>query len=181
MPTKLKILKLNLGSGTTKLDGFVNIDTEPSVNPDKVCNFIKDALPYKDNTVNEVALFHTIEHISKMYHSKILNEIWRVLKPGGTFILSYPEFLNCVHNWKNNHRGLKTFWEATIYGRQLYPSDFHVCIMHTPDFTEVLQDCGFININSKPEPVEAYNTVVVCTKSSKVPKYEDLIRSDMKK
>jgi SAM-dependent methyltransferase len=179
MPRLTKQIKLNLGCGANKLKGFINIDTEPSTKPDLVCNFVFNKLPYKDNSVEEVVFFHCIEHISKRLHPQILCEIWRVLKPGAKLFMSYPEFLKCVANWRTNYRGKKTFWEATLYGRQLYASDSHVCIMHTPDFVEVLADCGFIEINSSPELTEIYNTMLSCIKGVAVPKYVDLIKSAM--
>ena len=174
-----QIIKLNLGCGTTKLPGFVNVDAEKSCKPDLVCDFTKQRLPYKANSVDEVVLFHTIEHISKKLHQGILASIWNILKPDGTFYLSYPEFTKCVENWKKNWKGQKEFWEATLYGRQLYPTDTHVCIMHTPDFKEVLESCGFKDIISVPEPAEPFNTLVSCRKGQKVPNYEDLIASMM--
>lgn len=175
----VKSIKLNLGCGANKIDGFVNIDSELGCKPDKVCNFITSKLPYKDGIVEEVVLFHTIEHIGKRFHGTVLSEIWRVLRPGGSFMVAYPEFTKCYQNWKLNHVGKKVFWEATIFGRQLYPSDFHVCIMHTPDFVEVLESIGFIKITSKAEPIQNYNTIIKCVKGKKVPSYEDLIKQDM--
>ncbi len=174
-----KLKKLNLGCGSNKIEGFINIDIEPSTKPDLVCNFITDKLPYKDNSIDEVVLYHTIEHISKRYHNKILLEIWRVLNPKGLFYLSYPEFTKCYKNWIINYKGKREFWEATIYGRQLYPSDFHVCIMHTNSFKEVLIDCGFNKIIEAPEIGETYNTIIQCSKGPKSPKYEDLMKNYM--
>ncbi len=172
-------LKLNLGCGSNKIDGFVNIDTELSCKPDLVHNFVCNRLPYKDNTVDEIICFHTIEHIQKRFHKQVLNEIWRVLKPSGNFVISYPEFIRCVDNWRRNYKGKREFWEATIFGRQLYESDFHVCIMYTPIFVSLLKDCGFSSIEWKEEPQQAHNTVVYALKGERLPGYEDLIRADM--
>lgn len=176
---KSKLIRLNLGCGLNKMDEFINIDVEPSCKPDVICNFLTGKLPYKDNTVDEIVLFHTIEHINKKLHSHLLAEIWRVLKPTADLLVSYPEFLVCVENWKTNYHGQKTFWEATIFGRQLYSSDYHVCIIHTPDFIDFLKHSGFTSIKSNHEPLEHCNTIVSCKKGIKPPKYEDLIRSDM--
>jgi len=173
-----KLLKLNLGCGANKLDGYVNIDSEPSVKPDILANML-DKLPYKANSVDEVAMFHVVEHISKHSHLKLFTEIWRVLKPGGTLLLAYPEFQKVVKNWEINLRGQKDFWEATIYGRQLFPGDFHVTIMHTPDFKKKLKAWGFENIFACPEANQDFNTVIDCNKGSKPKNYEDLIREDM--
>ena len=173
--------KLNLGCGSNKLDGFLNIDTELSCKPDYCCDFTVDRLPNKPDTVDEIVMFHTIEHISKHKHKHIIDEIWRVLKPGSPVIFSYPEFLKCVDNWKNNEKGKKDFWEATLYGRQLYPSDYHVCIMHTPDFIRFLEGEGFTGIRSLAEPSEPYNTILTCVKGKKPPTYVDLMRDHMNK
>lgn len=172
-------VKLNLGCGTNKLPGYVNIDVEPQCKPDLVCNFVNDRLPYKDNSIDEVVLFHCIEHINKGLHRLIISEIWRVLKPGGEFYISYPEFTKCYENWKSNYRGQRKFWEATIFGRQLYPSDYHVCIMHTPEFIKFLRQHGFDFIFSCPEIAEQYNTVVNCVKGDKPTGYEEIIKRDM--
>jgi predicted SAM-dependent methyltransferase len=175
MAKKKAPLRLNLGCGTNRIEGFINIDVEPSCKPDVICNFMAGKLPYKAGTVEEVVLFHCIEHIKKSLHRHILEEVWRVLKPSGKFIVSYPEFLKCVDNWKKNHRGKKEFWEHTIYGRQLYPSDFHVCIMHTPEFTNVLKAYGFNVTKSCQEPLEPHNSIVYATKIVKPMNYEQQV------
>ncbi len=174
-----KPLKLNLGSGSNKIPGFINVDNEPTCKPDLLHDFINKKLPYKTDSVDEIVLFHCIEHICKPLHKRILTEMWRVLKPGSPVIISYPEFIRCFKNWKYNYRGKREFWEHTIFGRQLYPSDYHVCIMHTPEFIELLQDNGFTSITHNPEPKELHNTVVKAVKGPKPPNYEDLILSDM--
>lgn len=172
-----KIIKLNLGCGTEKLLGYVNIDVEKKCKPDVLCDFTAQKLPFKG--VSEIVLFHTIEHINKKLHSRILRECWRVLKPDGRIIISYPEFLKCVKNWRTNYRGMKEFWEHTIFGRQLYPSDFHVCIMHTPDFLDVLKDCGFKDTVSIVETLEPHNTVVTAVKGDRPLNYEALVKHHM--
>lgn len=169
-------IKLNLGAGKSKIEGYINIDVNPSCKPDIVCNFISKQLPYRDNTVTEIVLFHTIEHIYKRFHKRILVECWRVLKPGGRIIISYPEFLKCVNCWKKNHKGMKEFFEATVYGRHLYAGDSHVTIMHTEDFLPLLYECGFKLVKNKPEPSNFWNTIITAVKSSKRIDYEALVK-----
>lgn len=170
-------LKLNIGCGTNKIDGYVNIDIEPNVKPDLIHNFVNQQLPYKDKSVDEIVCFHTIEHIHKHFHKRILVDCWRVLKPQGRIIITYPEFLKCVKNWKVNYRGRKEFWEKTIFGRGLYLSDLHVCIMHTPEFLDTLLDCGFTNVVATPEKDEFWNTIVTGVKGTKPLNYEDMVKS----
>lgn len=169
-------LKLNLGCGQNKIKGTVNIDVEESVKPDIVCDFRK-TLPFPDGAVDSVYLFHVIEHIEEVYHPIILSEIWRVLGIGGRLFISYPEFRRCADNYINNTRGQRAFWKATIYGRQLYKSDYHIALMDSEYFEIKLIQLGFKDIEIKPEPQEDYNTVVKCVKGEKLNTYEENLRS----
>lgn len=158
-------LILNLGCGTTKIDGAVNVDVEPSTKPDIVCNFTEQPLPYGNDEVDKIYLFHTIEHIVKPKQARLLYEFNRVLKVGGELYISYPEFIECAKRFIDNTGGKREFWERTIYGRQLYPADYHVALMYTPYFIEFLREAGFTNVKATSEPVpNEYNTIVYATK-----------------
>lgn len=174
-----RVRKLNLGCGSRKIPGYVNIDSELACKPDRVWDFVNSQLPYASNSVDEILLFHTIEHVQKIKHLAILNDFWRVLKPDAGLIISYPEFAPCVQNWLDDFRGERKFWEATIFGRQLYPGDFHVCAMETGEFINLLNKAGFHGIFAQPEPDEPYNTIVSAVKGPKPTSYEDIIKLDM--
>ncbi len=174
-------LKLNLGCGNAKISGCINIDIEESVKPDLVHDFARVELPYDENSIDEVYLFHTVEHIQKIYHREMFLEINRVLKDGSLFYISYPEFMKCVQGWAANRSGKREFWEMTIYGRQLYKSDFHVAIMDSVHLKGVLEECGFHNIEYKSEPDADYNTILKATKSIPYISYEELLVRDMDK
>lgn len=81
-------MKLNIGSGLTRIDGFTNVDFSPCVDDkgnqytDIVCNIEKEKLPFKDNSIDEIACFEVLEHLSDLIFT--MNEMWRVLKPEGT-------------------------------------------------------------------------------------------------
>ncbi len=174
------MIKLNLGSGSNKIEGCINIDAESSCNPDLVVDFLKGPLPYEDDSIDEVYLFHTIEHIQKRFHGLVLNQIHRVLKSEGRLLVSFPEFRKCYKNWEINKGGQKQFWEATIFGRQLYPSDHHVCIMDGVDFHNVMNEIGFKNVTIRPEPEpNEFNTIVCGFKGLKMRKYEDVLKEDI--
>lgn len=175
-----KPLKLNLGSGSNKIKGFTNVDCEDSCKPDLLFNFINNNLPFKKNSVDEIVMFHTIEHIQKRLHEHILTDCFRVLKVGGRLLLSYPNFKECYKRWESNHLGKKEFWHATMFGRQLYPSDHHVCAMDPPELEALLRTRGFDRIKSTEEKVEKYNSVTVAFKPrnpQSVP-YEGLVKKD---
>lgn len=170
--------RLNLGCGGVKITDCDNADCNPLLSPDIVLD-LKKKLPIENETYDCVYLFHTIEHIEKKHHFELLTEIRRVLKEDGTFLLSYPEFAKIASNWLNNYQGKKDFWEATIYGRQLYPSDYHIALMDSKEVMQNLLTVGFKNIVIKPEPQQDFNTIVKCTRGNSFVTYEEVLFDDV--
>lgn len=173
-------MKLNIGCGSNKIAGYINIDTEESCEPDLVHDLMEKPLPFEDGSVDEILFFHCIEHIRKCLHEQVLNEFRRVLVPGGKLYISYPTFWECAQRWHNNTNGEKKFWEATLYGRQLYPTDYHVAAMDPIELHDLLGRLGFSGMFSTPEPAETYNTITFAKRSGVVcDAYEDLIKDDI--
>jgi len=78
------MLKINLGCGNRKLDGYINIDIDRSVKPDLVHD-LQRSIPYPDEFVDHVRAYDFLEHIPIGKTIHVVDEIWRVLKVGGTF------------------------------------------------------------------------------------------------
>jgi len=174
-------MKLNLGSGLSKFKGYVNIDSDRNCKPDFVLDFVKKDFPYTDGSVEEILFFHCIEHIQKRFHRKILLECSRVLKVDGMLLISYPDFWECAQRWRKNMLGMKDFWEATLYGRQTSPQDFHVCAMDSDELKMLLIECGFESISTTPESKEPYNRITKAVKKSKpAVTYEELLAIDIR-
>ena len=74
-------MKINLGSGYKRIDGFLNIDDDPLVKPDFLCNIEKDKLPFEDNSVEEIRAHHILEHIGAGF-IPLMQELYRVAKHG---------------------------------------------------------------------------------------------------
>jgi len=159
------MIKLNLGSGENKIEGFVNVDAEPLTSPDLCLDFRYEKLPYEENTVDEIWILHCIEHVERRYWDDLFKHLRTILKPQGLFVLSYPEFSVCADNFITNRNDNREFWHATLYGRQLYGTDYHVTAIDTPELKQILFSHGFYGINSKPEVGQAFNTTLVCRKS----------------
>ena len=172
------MLKLNLACGDQKFKDCVNLDAESSVNPDVIAN-LKDKLPFGNETVDEVYLFHTIEHIEKMHHPWVLSEIHRVLKPTGVFLVSYPEFSEILKFWLENKHGKRDFWENTIYGRQSHKHDYHVSAMDSVEFIQTLMTYGFKEIVRMKEPGQEFNTVLKCKRGVPFISTEQLLYNDV--
>lgn len=71
-------LKLNLGCCDAHIPGFVNVDRcEPA---DQIAD-LRHRWPWNDNSVDEVRAHDIIEHLPNAIFT--MNELWRVLRPGG--------------------------------------------------------------------------------------------------
>lgn len=70
-------MKLHLGCGNDKKNGYINCDISPDVNPDKVVDLEKK-LPFKDNSISEIIANHVLEHISNFV--PLMHEIYRISK-----------------------------------------------------------------------------------------------------
>jgi ubiquinone/menaquinone biosynthesis C-methylase UbiE len=173
------MLNLNIGCGLTHLDGFVNIDKDPGVIPDYVLDVTQGLGKYDTESVSRIYFSHTIEHIPEKFHVPILEEFWRVLKPKGFLFISYPEFVLCAKNYIDNFLGMRDYWKATVYGRQLSPEDFHCALMDTPQVIRQLKETGFSPVFNSSEPNHSYNTIIKAFKGEKMPTYEDVIAREV--
>jgi SAM-dependent methyltransferase len=169
-----------MGCGANKIPGYINIDPEPSCEPDLVFNMLDGPLPYEDNSQDEIVFFHCIEHVQKYYHKTILTEFYRVLEPGGKLYISYPNFKECALRWINNVDANRKFWEATIYGLQRFETDYHVSLMDPDELAELLLLIGFSNVMHTPEPAEPFNMITFAKKGTLGPAlcHEQVIKEE---
>lgn len=89
-------VRLNLCSGQMHLDGFTNIDAYPGDGVDVVCDVRE--IDYAEGTVDEVVMLHAIEHFSLDDACMIVRKIFKMLKPGGHFIIEAPDVFKAVRN-----------------------------------------------------------------------------------
>ena len=110
--------KINLGSGFRKLEGgFINIDNRPETNPDMVLD-VTEGLPFGDDSVDTVVAKDFLEHIPIGKVVPLIEEIYRVLKPGGSFISVTPDAEHGQGAWQDPHH--VSFWVENSW---LYYSD----------------------------------------------------------
>jgi predicted SAM-dependent methyltransferase len=83
-------VKLNLGCGWNKKEGYINIDINPRWKPDLLHNILT-GLPYSDSSVEEILAQDFLEHIPASDTIWAVEEIYRVLEPNGKFISHTPD------------------------------------------------------------------------------------------
>lgn len=81
---------LDLGCGDHKMEGFIGMDRRKRPGVDVVHDVEDLPWPFKDETFNTVAMSHLMEHLNPKYTVEIMNEIWRITKPGGHLMIAMP-------------------------------------------------------------------------------------------
>jgi predicted SAM-dependent methyltransferase len=102
-------LKLHLGAGPTRLDGWVNIDVFPA----EVSMNMSWPLPFEDESVAFVYAGHAFEHLYYAGEAlALLREVRRVLAPGGVFRIIVPDMGLFLAKYAAGDRAFFDHWRA---------------------------------------------------------------------
>jgi SAM-dependent methyltransferase len=82
-------MKLNIGAGDTRYEGFVNIDYDQNSSPDYCFDVEKETWPFPDNSVDEVIAHHVLEHLGEGYFH-VIKELYRVCQHGAMINIRVP-------------------------------------------------------------------------------------------
>lgn len=80
-------LRIDLGCGTWKPEGFIGVDISPSPNVDVVAN-LNRRFPFSDNSAEIIRAHDVVEHLDNRIHT--MNELWRISKPDGLIDIRVP-------------------------------------------------------------------------------------------
>ena len=77
-------MRLNLGCGQDKRDGWTNVDKMAAAEPDQVVDLEELPWPWPDSSVEEVAMKHVLEHLGAEtdVYLGIIKELYRVCRHG---------------------------------------------------------------------------------------------------
>ena len=127
-------MKINLGAGNSRIDGFVNIDYDSKSNPDYCLNIEKDPLPFDDNSVDVVVAHHILEHLGEGYFY-CLQELYRVCKHGATIDIRVPHPRSDTFIADPTHRR-----PITPLGLQLFSKKFNQYCKENKEPSSLLGD-----------------------------------------
>jgi len=108
----LKPVKLDLGCGKNKKEGFTGVDSRAFDGVDTVCNLGAETWPWETDSVDEVHCSHMVEHLKPMERIHFANELHRVLKPQAKAQIITPHYASVraygdlTHEWPP----VVTFW-----------------------------------------------------------------------
>lgn len=85
-------LKLNLGCGSHKLDGHLNVDFSEVGDPDLVLDLETTPWPWDDGSVEAIVLRHVLEHLGQAprVYLAIWQEMYRVCRDGAVVTVTVP-------------------------------------------------------------------------------------------
>lgn len=83
-------MKLNLGCGTLRIPGFVGVDFEPGPTVDRVVDLSRVPWPFETASAEEIRAWHFLEHLPGYSFHDAMDEIARILRPGGLLYVKVP-------------------------------------------------------------------------------------------
>ena len=135
--------QVHIGCGDKQIPGFINVDIRDLPNVDHVAS--ADDMPFfEDDSIDLIYCSHILEHFPRPRIMAVLNEWYRVLRPGGTLRIAVPDFENLVNVYMET-KDLSLIL-GPLVGRQDYPENTHYMVFDFPTLKRLLEGIGFKNI-----------------------------------
>jgi len=154
-------MKLNVGSGHPKgiyaTKEWVNIDDAPEGTINGVTKMSVLDMPNDwTDKFETIHCIHMLEHINRNFRQEVLNQIYRVISPGGKLYLEVPDFKRIVallHDaYIRNEMREVHIWKTSIYGKQRYNGDSHHWGFDAPHLMDLAMLAGFTTIETTSDP-----------------------------
>ena len=101
----VRLYRLDFGCGKHKREGFEGVDVRPFEGVDHVVDLGAQLWPWKEATVEEANASHFVEHLDSKQRVHFVNELCRVLIPGGKCTITTPHWASgraygdLTHQW----------------------------------------------------------------------------------
>jgi hypothetical protein len=134
---------LHLGVGWMRVksqnDEIHHMHDRKGTDLDHTFDLLEFPWPIADHTYDKVVAFHVLEHLPMHKVCRVMQEIRRVLRPMGVFILEVPEAGGMLKEVTAGNYGLM----ECIYGHDRYAGDQHRWAYYGPDIVVLLHTAGF--------------------------------------
>jgi predicted SAM-dependent methyltransferase len=146
-------LLLHLGSAASVKPGWVNIDL--AGHPTELAWNLRRPLPFPSATVEAVFHEHVLEHFSLADGVRLLDDCFRVLRPGGVLRVGVPDAGAYAHSYTRDGDGII---ESERPGRptpmialaELFYSHGHKWMYDAETLAYVMSVAGFTNVFERP-------------------------------
>lgn len=116
-------MKLDLGCGNKKKEGFIGVDIISMPGVDKVIDLGKYPWPFKDNSIEEIYCSHYIEHTSDLV--KFMDEVWRICKNGAKLTFEAPYYTSTFAVQDPTHKR-SVSGETFLYFNKKWREDYSI-------------------------------------------------------
>lgn len=138
---------LHVGCGRVNSPEFINIDALPYAHVHVVTDNITRLSQFGDETADMVYMSHILEHMRATELTPVLQEMRRVLRPGGILRLSVPDFDRILDVYRASDADLDVI-RAWLMGGQDDEYNIHYSVFNRKSLSRLLQETGFRDIRS---------------------------------
>jgi predicted SAM-dependent methyltransferase len=109
-------VKLNLGCGFDKREGWLNVDNFAACEPDQLLEIEATPWALEDNSFDHILMKHVLEHVGAQFgvFAAVMRELYRVAEPNGLIEIHVP------------HVRHDTFWSDPTHVRAFTPLTFQM-------------------------------------------------------
>ena len=111
---------LDLGCGKKKRPGTIGVDISDRHDADVIHNLDQFPYPFEASSISKIYMDNCLEHLSAPL--KVIEELYRILKPGGELVIMVPYFRS---RWAYNDPTHKSFY--TINSFAYYDQNHVIC------------------------------------------------------
>ena len=91
-------LKLDLACGNNKVEGYFGVDMVKTDSADAVVDLTQFPWPIESDSADDIVCSHYVEHTPDLI--KFMNEVYRILKPGGKIKIIAP-YYSSMRCWQD--------------------------------------------------------------------------------
>lgn len=133
-------MKINIGCGYNRLDGWLNLDASPDSAADRL--MAAHDLQLSANSASEIKALQLVEHLGFFRSKYFLSECWRVLRPGGLLLLELPDVEGTFRAFLDGDHAAREAALGWVYGAET-PGMGHVYCPPAELLRELLGEAGF--------------------------------------
>lgn len=138
-------MMFHIGCGEIASPEFVNIDARAYPHVHIVTRDLFDLKAVPDAVASLVYMCHVLEHVPRGMVNKVLREMRRVLKPGGTLRISVPDFDLILAMYEATQRDPDHI-TGPLMGGQDYEFNFHYSVFAANNLGAALVRTGFVDV-----------------------------------
>lgn len=131
-------MKLNLGSGSCPIEGFINLDG----NEGDILYPIRDMWIGK---ISEIRASHILEHFGHFESIQVLANWFNCLKSGGVLKIAVPDFDDLIRRY---NLGEQLNFEGIIMGGQTDELDYHKSIWTASKLRMIMEGFGLEDVQT---------------------------------